>query len=186
MMDAENNTLMLDGQRAVRARDLEPKFGNKGECLRQRTDCTSDALGFTKAKLPEFQEHLKQTGCKGIEFRDDPDVPGFVQVQCDSQKAKLDYAKTRGLYDRNSKKQLLKSRIGYGQSWQLDERETSVFEGAGRFLCYPPKGILMKLFDTKKEGKQLVEKPCSWQLQPDAQGSRRGQNNQDPWSERIP
>ena len=44
-------------------------------------------------------------------------------------------------YDRNPEKQLLKGRIGYIHSWQLDERETSVFEGNARYLRYPPKVV---------------------------------------------
>ena len=60
---------------------------------------------------------------------------------------------------------MLKGRIGYIHAWQLDERETSVFEGNARFLRYPPKVGLVNFYEMKKEGKRLVEKPCDWQLE---------------------
>ena len=59
-------------------------------------------------------------------------------------------------YDRNPEKQLLKRRVGYIHSWQLDERETSVFEGNARYLRYPPKVVLVKFYEMKKEGKNFL------------------------------
>ena len=88
------------GRRVRTEEELRPKPREKA--VEIRTNCISDSLGFTKKALPEYQQHLEQSGCKGIEFREDPDVPGFMQVVCDSQKAKLAYAKTRGFTDNNS------------------------------------------------------------------------------------
>jgi hypothetical protein len=45
---------------------------------------------------------LKASGVKGVEFKEDRDVPGFYQVECSSAAAKLAYAKTLGMVDRNS------------------------------------------------------------------------------------
>ena len=39
-----------------------------------------------------------------------------------------------------------------------------MFEGNARFLRYPPKVVLVKFYEMKKEGKRLVKKPCAWQL----------------------
>lgn len=103
-MDSAGFVCLEDGRVARRARDLEEYEPiKKNKAVEIRTNCISDSLGFTKAALPEYQEHLRQSGCKGIEFREDPDVKGFMQVVCDSQASKLAYAKTRGMSDLNSK-----------------------------------------------------------------------------------
>jgi len=67
-------------------------------------------------------------------------------------------------YDRNPEKQVLKCRIGYVQSWQLDDRETSVSNGDARHLQYPPKVVCVKFYEMKKEGKKVIEKPRDWQI----------------------
>lgn len=103
-MDGAGFIYLEDGRVARRARDLEeyqPII--KREAVELRTNYVSDSLGFTAKALPEYQEHLRQSGCKGIEFREDPDVKGFIQVVCDSQEAKIAYAKTRGMTDLNSR-----------------------------------------------------------------------------------
>jgi hypothetical protein len=103
-MDGAGFLTMSDGRLVRRARDLEEYEPiKKRETVELRTNYVSDSLGFTKSALPEYQEHLRQSGCKGIEFREDPDVKGFIQVVCDSQASKLAYAKTRGLQDLNSR-----------------------------------------------------------------------------------
>jgi len=103
-MDGAGFLTLKDGRLVRRARDLEEHAPiKKREVIELRTNYVSDSLGFTKSALPEFQEHLRQSGCKGIEFREDPDVKGFMQVVCDSQAAKLAYAKTRGMDDLNSR-----------------------------------------------------------------------------------
>jgi hypothetical protein len=103
-MDSAGFVRLENGRVARRARDLEEYEPiKKHKEVELRTNYVSDTLGFTKKALPEYQEHLRQSGCKGIEFREDPDVPGFMQVVCDSQSAKLAYAKTRGMSDLNSK-----------------------------------------------------------------------------------
>lgn len=103
MMDAENSVITLeDGTTASRARDLEDLHVPKPDVVRERTDSISDALGFTKDVLADHQEHLRKTGIKGIEFKEDPQVPGFIQVHCTTQETKLKYAATRGFYDKNS------------------------------------------------------------------------------------
>ena len=103
-MDSAGFLYLEDGRIARRARDLETYAPiKKREVVELRTNYVSDSLGFTKAALPEYQQHLERSGCKGVEFREDPDVKGFIQVVCDSQEAKLAYAKTRGLTDLNSR-----------------------------------------------------------------------------------
>jgi len=103
-MDSAGFLYLEDGRLVRRARDMESYEPiKKHEVVELRTNYVSDSLGFTKAALPEYQKHLERSGCKGIEFREDPDVKGFIQVVCDSQEAKLAYAKTRGMSDLNSR-----------------------------------------------------------------------------------
>jgi hypothetical protein len=103
-MDGAGFITLDDGRLARRARDLEAYDPiKKREKVELRTNYVSDSLGFTAKALPEYREHLRQSGCKGIEFREDPDVKGFIQVVCDSQESKVAYARSRGLEDLNSK-----------------------------------------------------------------------------------
>lgn len=102
-MDAGGFLVLPDGRLGRRVRGEECKVTKaKGEKVQERANYVSDSLGFTKKALPEYQRHLEQSGCRGVEFREDPDVPGFMQVVCDSQKTKMEYAATRGMSDRNS------------------------------------------------------------------------------------
>jgi hypothetical protein len=103
MMEAELGELRLDdGTVAVRARDLEDNAVAPAEQTELRAECISDSLGFPEKNVAEHQRFLKEAGIKGIEFRRDPTCPGFMQVVCDSQAAKLRYAKARGFEDKNS------------------------------------------------------------------------------------
>jgi hypothetical protein len=104
MMGACGPFLELDGETYKRAYDLEIELNRKEkEKLIPRASGLSDSMGFTKKALAERVEHLKQTGIKGIEFKEDPQVPGFYQVQYDSEKARNKYAKKLGLRDQNSR-----------------------------------------------------------------------------------
>ena len=67
-------------------------------------------------------------------------------------------------YDRNPDKNLLRGRIGYVKSWVVDDREDSEYEGAARYLRFPPKVILVQFFDRVKENGREVERPCKWIL----------------------
>lgn len=95
--------LVLDGKTYKRARDLEPNTDTKHEVLIERASMLSDSLGFTEATLANRVEHLKISGVKGVEFKEDRDVPGFYQVECSSEGAKMAYAKSLGMVDRNSR-----------------------------------------------------------------------------------
>lgn len=104
MMEASGPFLELDGKTYRRAYDLEIANRKKQkEKLIPRASGLSDAMGFTKKALTERVEHLKQTGVRGIEFKEDPHVPGFYQVQYDNEKTRNAYAKTLGLQDQNSR-----------------------------------------------------------------------------------
>lgn len=102
-MDMAGFLVLPDGRLGRRVRGEECHVKKRAEKIELRTSSVSDSLGFTKKALPEYQKHLEQSGCKGIEFREDPDVPGFIQVVCDSQKSKLAYAASRGMSDKNSR-----------------------------------------------------------------------------------
>ncbi len=104
MMEASGPFLELDGETYRRAYDLEIERREKEkEKLIPRASGLSDAMGFTKKALAERVEHLKRSGVRGIEFKEDPHVPGFYQVQYDTEKARNAYAKTLGLKDQNSR-----------------------------------------------------------------------------------
>jgi hypothetical protein len=68
-------------------------------------------------------------------------------------------------YDRNPKKQLLRGRIGYVKSWVLDDRETSEYEGAARYLRFPPQVVLVQYFENVGENGVMMERPCKWILE---------------------
>lgn len=103
MMEAVCDELTLkDGTVAVRARDLENNNVEKDERVELRPHVVSDALGFPTKDTKKWAKHLKDAGIKGVEFRPDPTCPEFTQVVCDSQAAKLRYAKSRGFHDKNS------------------------------------------------------------------------------------
>lgn len=107
MMNAKDGFLEIDGKVFRRLPDAIRK--KKARKLRNapRSECVSDALGFSKHCLPRMQRELdemKRTkGIRGIDFREDPDVPGVMQVVANTQQAKLRYAAERGMSDRNSR-----------------------------------------------------------------------------------
>lgn len=115
-MDACGFVTLPDGEVARRARDLEPKPERKLKpVVACQTTVVSDSLGFVVDSLEDQKAHLKKTGIKGIEFKEDPDVPNFYQVHCSTESAKLKYAKSRGMRDQNS-------RNGAGSLGEVDLR----------------------------------------------------------------
>lgn len=68
-----------------------------------RPEIVSDALGFPQQQIGEMQEHLRQSGCKGIEFERDKAVPEFVQVKAGSHREFHKYMRSRGFHDQNSR-----------------------------------------------------------------------------------
>jgi len=101
-MDAQGFITLPSGELGRRARDLEPR-PVASRPIRRQTKIVSDQLGFIDKCLPEMQAHLDQTGIKGVEFKPDPEVPGFTQVHCSSEGAKQKYMKARFLRDKNSR-----------------------------------------------------------------------------------
>lgn len=91
------------GKTYRRAYDLERTIAKRSERLIERTSGLSDSMGFTKKGLEDRVKHLKKSGVRGIEFKEDPHVPGFYQVQYDSERSKMAYAKSLDMSDRNSK-----------------------------------------------------------------------------------
>lgn len=59
----------------------------------------SDALGFPEQCLKDRRTQLEQSGCKGVEFKRDPQVPEFYQVH-GTRNAIDKYGKTRGMVNR--------------------------------------------------------------------------------------
>eukprot|EP00973_Karenia_brevis_P015746 2155788-Karenia_brevis.AAC.1 len=46
--------------------------------------------------------------------------------------------------DRNPEQNLLRCKIGYVESWILDDREDSMFDVQKRILRYPPTAVLVQ------------------------------------------
>lgn len=70
---------------------------------KERTEIVSDALGFSHLQLNEMRAHLKQSGCRGVEFIKDKTESTFMQVKCDSPRVLQKYMESRGFHDHNSK-----------------------------------------------------------------------------------
>lgn len=60
----------------------------------------SDSLGFCEQALNKFETDRARHGFTDIEFREDPEAPGFFQVHAGSRAAMERYTKHRGLVNR--------------------------------------------------------------------------------------
>ncbi len=93
-----------NGDVARRCWGLEEKEGKDGKGAKKvlprrlgEITIYSDALGFPIHQLGEMEEHLRNSGVRGVEFRRDPTEPLFVQAVCDGFRAYERYAKARGM-----------------------------------------------------------------------------------------
>ena len=69
-------------------------------------------------------------------------------------------------YDRNPKINLLRGRIGYIDSWVLNDKEDSIYEEGRRLLRYPPKVVFVRYYRWVCEASgDWVQKPCTWQIE---------------------
>lgn len=101
MMEAKDGFLTLpNGETARRVHD---EYKKPSKAPAQRPEIVSDALGFPQQQLGQMQDHLQESGCKGIEFQRDPSVPEFVQVKAGSHREFAKYMKARGFHDKNSR-----------------------------------------------------------------------------------
>lgn len=55
----------------------------------------TDTVGFTAHALDSMRAHLKQSGCRGIEFVPDKKIKGFYNVRADNRGAMAKYLKSR-------------------------------------------------------------------------------------------
>lgn len=102
MMNAKDGIIELpDGTLARRVHDNEPPKQSKR--IEERPEIVSDALGFPQQQLADMQQHLRTSGCRGIEFQRDPTVPEFIQVKAGSHREFQRYMKSRGFFDKNSR-----------------------------------------------------------------------------------
>lgn len=89
----------------------------------------SDNLGFGAQFLPEMEADAKANGFKGVEFVQDPDYHGFIQVRVDSPAERLRYIKHRGMFDKNGR------RMGVAMTQeQLDRAKKLVIERYGKVV----------------------------------------------------
>ena len=113
MMQADcMGCITIKGEEYRRARDIE-RERNAGKPAKSRTTAetaagvspaiVSDALGFAKHQLADFEADRKANGFNNVEFVQDPSVPEFVQVKCTSPRAYQEYVKHRGMFDKNSR-----------------------------------------------------------------------------------
>ena len=68
-------------------------------------------------------------------------------------------------YDRNPKINLLRGRVGYVESWVLDEREDSIFEEGRRLLRYAPKVVFVRYYRWVLENDVWRQRPCPWEIE---------------------
>lgn len=95
--DAAGYITLPNGDVARRCAHLEPSRKTVGKPVHCGTrEIVSNALGFPIYCLDDAREHLKKSGCGGVEFRIDPDVPQFVQVVCENKRAYDKYARACG------------------------------------------------------------------------------------------
>jgi hypothetical protein len=71
--------LTLDDGEVVR-RIVEPQKAPQRPRECAPAPIISDAAGFVKKQLGQMEEHRKANGFTGVEFREDPKVPGFMQT----------------------------------------------------------------------------------------------------------
>jgi hypothetical protein len=90
-----------DGTTVRRVYEVDPPIGKPPDPASRPV--VSDTLGFTEHQLPQMQEHLARSGIRGVEFTRDPMFDKFIQVRCDSERVKWQYANARGMYDQNSR-----------------------------------------------------------------------------------
>jgi hypothetical protein len=89
----------------------------------------SENLGFGAQFLPEMQADADAHGFKGVEFVQDPDYAGFVQVRIDSPGERARYVKHRGMFDKNGR------RMGVAMTQeQLDRAKQAVIDRYGEVV----------------------------------------------------
>jgi hypothetical protein len=91
---------LADGSWAKRVQEEMPESQPAAELASH--PILSDTLGFPDHQFGQMRQHLEQSGVRGIEFVRDKHYGKFIQVKCDSEQAKLAYAKSRQFADRNS------------------------------------------------------------------------------------
>lgn len=95
-MSATRRFRVIDGEvREVTDMALPSKTGGGPPIV-------SDALGFPKDALPARRQQLQEMGIRGIEFKQDPQVPEFYQVHGSSRAALERYCKRRNMVNRGS------------------------------------------------------------------------------------
>ena len=52
--------------------------------------------------------------------------------------------------------------MGYVDSWVVDDREDSVFDGDKRILRYVPQMVLVQFMERVWKDGDWVEEPCKW------------------------
>ena len=62
----------------------------------------SETMGFSRHQLPEMESHRLKNNFSGVEFKPDPDVPGFMNVHIDGPAELERYRKSRNFFDMNS------------------------------------------------------------------------------------
>ena len=70
-----------------------------GKCDQFRQ--VSDAMGFGRKQLKDFEKDRRANGFSGVSFVEDKNVPGFYNVSFTSRKEWSRYVKHRGLQDQN-------------------------------------------------------------------------------------
>lgn len=124
-MDSLGYITLQDGIQARRSRAAEIGIEVQSQDRKElEKPIVSDSLGFGAQQLAEFEADRVRHGFTGIEFTNDPLVPEFIQVRCNSKVEWQRYLKHRGMSDFNS-------RNGSGATLtqeQMDEAKKRILE----------------------------------------------------------
>jgi hypothetical protein len=104
-MDAAGFVTLENGVEFRRVRDAGGGATRKTEGMASGIDppMVSDAMGFPRQQIAEYEEHRKRHGFKSVEFQQDPSVPEFVQVRFHNRKERDRYMAHRQMFDKNSR-----------------------------------------------------------------------------------
>ena len=95
---------LKDGVKARRVNQFMPTITTIEKGNANIKPPPSDALGFTVHQIAEFEEDRVRNGFHGVEFKQDPLCPEFVQVHFASHKARDEYIQHRGMEDKTRTK----------------------------------------------------------------------------------
>lgn len=102
-MDAAGFITLPDGREARRIRTSSRKSRKEAIASAIPPAMVSDAMGFPSRQLPEYDAYRRAHGFSSVEYKPDPQVPGFTQVHFNNHAERDRYIKEFGYTDRNGR-----------------------------------------------------------------------------------